>query len=449
MKKLSIKVKMTILYTTIIALILGIVMICGLFYMNQLELSKSEEQLQENVDQFVGDLSFKKGSYEINSDVDFYDEGIMYAIYDKNGVLLHGVLPQEFPTLTKLSTNNVRTVSNNEKHWMVYDTVYNYGNNQTVWIRGIDSIHDIEDFMASLRIFMLVAFLVLVIFVGIISYRMLQRALKPVDSICKSVDQIRDGNNLTNRLSIPEKKDEMYKLAMTFNDMFQRLEESFENEKQFTSDVSHELRTPIAVLISQCEYMLENEQLSEDDKMGLSIILRQANRMSKLISQLLMIARSENGTLRLSYEEIELHMLIEMVSEELEEKATKRGIEITIDGAKEIYISGDQSLLMRVFLNLIDNGITYGTDNGWIHIHLEKQEHNAVISIEDNGIGISKTNLEKIWNRLYQVEQSRNHGMGLGLSMVQWIVKAHHGTIHVESELGKGSKFIVHLPFTL
>ncbi|MDD3746966.1 MAG: HAMP domain-containing sensor histidine kinase, partial [Anaerostipes sp.] len=327
--------------------------------------------------------------------------------------------------------------------------VYNYGNNQTVWIRGIDSIHDIEDFMASLRIFMLVAFLVLVIFVGIISYRMLQRALKPVDSICKSVDQIRDGNNLTNRLSIPEKKDEMYKLAMTFNDMFQRLEESFENEKQFTSDVSHELRTPIAVLISQCEYMLENEQLSEDDKMGLSIILRQANRMSKLISQLLMIARSENGTLKLSYEEIELHMLIEMVSEELEEKATKRGIEITIDGAKEIYISGDQSLLMRVFLNLIDNGITYGTDNGWIHIHLEKQEHNAVISIEDNGIGISKTNLEKIWNRLYQVDQSRSHGMGLGLSMVQWIVKAHHGTIHVESELGKGSKFIVHLPFTL
>ena len=161
---------------------------------------------------------------------------------------------------------------------------------------------------------------------AITGYFLLKRALKQVDRICDQVETISYGKDLTKRLPLPKARDELYELSQKFNQMFERLEQSFEKEQQFTADVSHELRTPVTVIISQCEYLIEDPTLEKEEKEEIMIILRQARRMSKLISEMLMIAR---GELKESYdmEEVDLGLLTEVVVEELQEQANKNKME--------------------------------------------------------------------------------------------------------------------------
>ena len=170
--------------------------------------------------------------------------------------------------------------------WMVYDNVYTYGDNKAIWIRGITSIHAIEVFMRTSQKMMIVLYPVFILLIGMIGYFMLKRVLKQVDMICDQVENISYGKDLTKRLPLPKVRDELYELSHKFNQMFERLENSFEKEQQFTADVSHELRTPVTVIISQCEYLIEDPTLEEEEKDEIMIILRQARRMSKLIKNI-------------------------------------------------------------------------------------------------------------------------------------------------------------------
>lgn len=214
------------------------------------------------------------------------------------------------------------------------------------------------------------------------------------------------------------------------------------------SDVSHELRTPVAVIISQCEYLLENENLSAEDKEEITVILRQAKRMSKLTSEMLMIARNEQGEQHLM-EKLDFGLLSELVIEELQTKAQEKNIEITLQKQDDLFMNGDQTLILRMMMNLITNAINYGKTNGHIHIILKVENDQIVGEVKDDGIGISEEHLNKIWERFYRIDKSRsreNGGTGLGLSMVRWIVNLHNGTIHVESIEDIGTSFIFRFP---
>ena len=171
---------------------------------------------------------------------------------------------------------------------------------------------------------------------------MRKRALRQVDLICDEVENISNEKDLSKRLSLPKAKDELYELSEKFNEMFERLEFSFEKERQFTSDVSHELRTPVAVIISQCEYLLENENLSAEDKEEIAVILKQAKRMSKLTNEMLMIARNEHGEQHLM-EKLDFGLLSELVIEELQTKAQKKNIAITLQKQDDLFMNGDQT----------------------------------------------------------------------------------------------------------
>ena len=231
--------------------------------------------------------------------------------------------------------------------------------------------------------------------------------------------------------------------------MFGRLETSFEHERQFTSDASHELRTPVAVITSQAEYSLLPDATPEEQHEGLEVILEQARKMSALISQLLMLARADNGTQQLTMAPVDLSLLASMTAEQCREAAARRQIRLDCEIAPGIMTEGDQASLVRVFLNLLENAIQYGRPGGFVKLTLAVQNDFAVCSIADDGIGIARENLERIWQRFYRVDPSRNPGgsnTGLGLSLVKWIIEAHHGTIEAESGLGKGSCFTFRLP---
>lgn len=449
MKRHSIKVKITLWYTGIVAVILGTVLAAVLIFVNKIGLSATEEEVQGAVTGFVGNITFKDGTYYMDGDTEFYNDGVMFCVYDERGRLLYGSMPIDFPKKTKLQSHKPRVVKRAQREWMIYDGVYSYGNGKALWIRGITSVHNIEAYMNLAIRAVIFIFPGLILLIGWIGCVMIQRALKPVDDICRRADEISSGDDLSKRLSVPNVKDEIYYLIERFNEMFERLQQSFETEKQFTADASHELRTPVAVMISQCEYLLEKGNLKEEQKEEVEILMKQSRRISQLISQLLMIAREEKMVDREKFEDIDFGLLTEVVVEELEIEAKKKGIRIYTEIGNGAIIRGDQTLLMRMMMNLISNAVFYGKRNGYVKIKIFETQNHIKGQVEDNGIGIGPEHIDKIWNRFYRVDKSRiskNNGTGLGLAMVKWIVKVHNGEINVDSMEGKGTTFFFCFP---
>ena len=266
----------------------------------------------------------------------------------------------------------------------------------------------------------------------------------------ETTKRISSQNDLKTRINLGKGRDEVYQLANTFDHMLDRLEDAFENEKRFTSDVSHELRTPVSVILTQCEYSLKEDLSTEEMKERFSLILEQSRKMSTLISQLLRLARTEQQQQQLHFETVNLSELAQIIVEEQSDEAAKRNITLKTDIMPDILMLADETMMMRLFINLISNSITYGKIGGETLVSLKSNGNRILGSITDNGIGIAENQLEKIWMRFYQVDPSRTsgkeHGAGLGLPMVKWIVEAHGGKISVKSKLGIGSTFTFEFP---
>lgn len=302
-------------------------------------------------------------------------------------------------------------------------------------------------------LYVLLAFLPIVVLIAVYGgYHITKRAFRPIHQIIEAVEQINHASDLTKRIQLGEGTDEIYRLGKTFDSMFERLEGAFQREKQFTDDVSHELRTPITVILSQCEYAMEQENPEETNK-SLEGIYKYTKKMHRMMEQLLLMSRSNQGTKSLRMETIDLSELVEAIVEESKERAQEKNITLESEVEPNLMMNGNETLFMRLMVNLVNNAIKYGHRNGWIRVRLYQKNHTIIGMVEDNGIGIETKEQEKIWKRFYQVNPARTSNeegsMGLGLSMVLWIIEAHHGTIRVESELGKGSRFIFELPMTL
>lgn len=230
--------------------------------------------------------------------------------------------------------------------------------------------------------------------------------------------------------------------------MFDKLQKSFENEVQFTSDVSHELRTPISVIMTQSEYGKDIEMTPEEAKHTFNIIFKESKKMSQLVSQLLTLVRIDKGHLKLNLENIDIGELLEISLETQQINANKKNINFITNIEENIFTFIDEIMILRAFNNIISNAIFYGKENGFLKISLKKENNKIFITFEDNGIGISKENLDKIWIRFFQADSSRTtDNSGLGLPMVKGIIEAHNGNISVISELGKGTTFSIILPF--
>ena len=238
----------------------------------------------------------------------------------------------------------------------------------------------------------------------------------------------------------------MMELSQTFDSMFSRLEKSFDAERQFTADASHELRTPTAVIIAQAEYALQHAKADEKDE-ALQKILAQAQKMSRLLAQLLMLARADANKIQFEIEKFDFSELAEIVLEETEQLAADKNITVKSDIEPDVEVDGDQTLLMRLLLNLLDNAVKYTGEGGEVTFTLRKTADSVICAVRDTGCGIAPEELPKIWRRFYQSDGNRGQsGAGLGLSMVQWIANLHGGTVSVESTPGEGSTFTFTMP---
>ena len=272
--------------------------------------------------------------------------------------------------------------------------------------------------------------------------------LDPVDSMIKTIRQI-TAENLKLRIDIPDTKDEIKRLADTFNDMLTRLDHAFSFQKQFIQDVSHELRTPLTILKGEFEIALKKSRSHQEYKSVLVSSLEEINKISQMVEGLLTLARLDNQEIKFAMKRLELNALLESVLDDMRVLAFQKAISIDLLTLDKIILEADENQMRCVFVNLLDNAIKYTHPKGKITINIHKDNNLARVKVSDTGIGIPENELHLVFDRFYQVEKSRSgSGFGLGLSIVRSILDAHHGRIEVESRQGQGTTFTIFLPLS-
>jgi len=279
-------------------------------------------------------------------------------------------------------------------------------------------------------------------------YWLSRRALAPVDRIIDDADTIGE-RNLEQRLAVPTTGDELERLSRTINRMIERLESAFRRVTQFTADASHELRTPIALIRTTAELALRKERSPWDYEKALQQILTESERTSELIDNLLTLARADSGQASLQLLPLDLKSTLKETVAAAQRLAEIRGLtfEAEMPGGA-VTVLGDQTMLHRLGMILVDNALKYTPPPGCVHLTLRREGQSAVLGVRDSGIGIPPDDLPHIFERFYRADKvrTREGGAGLGLSIAKWIVEQHRGQIRVEAAPAHGSTFCVYLP---
>ena len=441
----SIKLKIGLWYMGIMILLVFSSLAIVFYISENIIHSSVRTYLKDVVIHRLDYLTIKNGEIIIDSNFDTMIQNVEIAIYDKDFKFLYGNSPNGFEMDNRKSKDDkIMIIRSNNQKWYVYNKKIELGNYGKVWIRGVmPNIGQSSAIETVIQIsFVILPFFLILSAIG--GYIITKNAFTPIEKIRRIAEKINEGNDLSQRINLGKGDDELHTLANTFDIMFDRLQTSFENEIQFTSDVSHELRTPITVILTQAEYGKDSISSVEEAQKSFGIIEKEGQKMSKLVSQLLTLARMERGRQKLNIENINLSELLEMIIETQTLSAKTKNIKFVTKIIPEIYANIDEMMIMRVFTNLISNAISYGKQNGTVTVELFLQKNRIVSKISDDGIGISEDKLDKIWLRFYQVDPSKNgDNSGLGLSMVKKIIELHKGEIFVESELGKGTTFTI------
>jgi signal transduction histidine kinase len=273
------------------------------------------------------------------------------------------------------------------------------------------------------------------------------RVLKPIDDITRAAARITSSADLKTRLEWKGPPDELGRLVSVLNGAMARLEQLFNVQQRFVADVSHELRTPLTAINGNIELIRRYGM----DEASLEAIESEAKRMMRMVNDLLLLARADNGELKLNFEETDLDIVVGEAYREARILAKDRDLKVTVVDFEPVRIKGDGDRLKQLLSNLLSNAIKFTPDGGQILINLRKTEHDAIIQVQDTGIGMTEDDARRIFDRFYQADASRvklinGEGAGLGLSIAQWIAKAHGGGIAVESQIGMGTTFTVTIP---
>lgn len=374
MKKLSVRLRITLLYTFFMT-VLTAASLFLLFSLSSREvLTSTGAELEEEVHESVEELTIQNGEVRVDSDFYSLEKGVYLALYDEQGYFLYGRVPYGFDVQPEFEDGNLRKLNDRQKKWFVYDQFFKVDGENSVYVRGVTSITDVEEkFYVTMRIALLSLPLMLVVTV-LAGFYFTGRTLLPVKQMTGAVKKIREEENLSGRIGLEGhgRKDEIYVLAETFDEM-----------------------------------------LAQVERLNLSELTEMAVEEQKLLA---------------------------------EEKGLCRTFELQIE--PEVYARADESYYIRLLVNLLENAVYYGKENGMVKVTLSKNGKMIEGIVEDNGIGISEEDLVHIWERFYRADPARSTDShsGFGLSMVKWIVEAHGGTIRAESRLGEGTRFIFEIP---
>jgi heavy metal sensor kinase len=308
-----------------------------------------------------------------------------------------------------------------------------------------------EATLGRLRLLLLWSAPAVLLLASLGGYWISRRALAPVDEITREARVI-GIQNLSQRLAVLNTGDEIQRLSETWNGMLARLEGAVKRLSQFTADASHELRTPIALIRTTAELTLRRERSAETYREALRQVVVESERTTRLVEDLLLLARSDAGLPSLPLERMELTPLVQDVCQQGRVLAEARQLQISAeipDGP--VYVEANDPALRRMLLLLLDNAVKYTPSGGQITLSVDRGPAGATVAVRDTGIGIPETALPHVFERFYRVDESRNRdagGTGLGLSIAKWIAERHHASLEAESVVGEGSVFRIRFPLT-
>jgi two-component system OmpR family sensor kinase len=276
-----------------------------------------------------------------------------------------------------------------------------------------------------------------------------RRALRPIVETAVTLQHISD-RTLHKRLPDSGLADEINHLVRVINELLERLDNAFDTQRRFTADASHEICTPLTVLKGATQVALLAKRAPEEYVTTLKSNLEEIDRLTKLATNLLMLARSDAGEQQSSKEALVLNDVVENVCTRLHPMAVESGVKLSCDSSELIIVNGEQNALQQIVLNLVTNAIRYTPAGGHVEVTLRRSPDGmAVVEVADTGIGIPPNALPRVFDRFYRGENARAQspdGSGLGLAICQALAKAHNGHIEVGSEYGKGSRFKVFIP---
>ena len=287
-------------------------------------------------------------------------------------------------------------------------------------------------------------FLVLILGTGA-TWLMAGHVLKPLKELSSAIEEM-GGNDLSNRVEIQGRQDEIGRLARSFNHMMDKVSASFERQKRFSASAAHELKTPLATILVNLE-VLELDGKTSPDRMEkvLAIVKANTDRMIRLVEDLMRLTSDKDH----GEEEVELSEVFAITLYELSPLIRKKDLTISIENTPDVSLTGNRVMLYRVMSNLLENAAKYNREHGSISIVTGREDNGVTVKIADTGIGIPEDALPHIFEPFYRVDQSRSRavgGAGLGLPLVKDIVEKHGGEVAVKSEAGEGTTFILRFP---
>ncbi len=473
---LSLRVKLTLYYLAILSAVLLLFGVAIYAYLSHSLLMTIDESLAYQVERIERSISFSMGAEPAEQGGEVQEELLPLSphitqiiddsgrVTDEMAVSANDHLPVRIEVLSQLAVGktvfDTVKLSNGESLRVATRRTKDHEGSGTYFIRLGQSLQALSGARRQLLLVLGVAIPIALLLGSFGGLLLAHQALAPVDRITSAAEQIAKGD-LTERVPAPAKMDEIGRLAATFNHMISRLQAAFERQKQFTSDASHELRTPLAVMRGDIEITLRRERTAEEYQRVLSSSLEEIVRLSRLIEDLLMLARADAGRVELRCEPLDLQALCQQMVEYIAPLAEQREQTLvynapepakTDDGEEDdlVIINADVQRIKQLLLNLLDNAIKYTEPQGSIALGLKVEAQTAVLTVTDTGRGIPAEDLPHIFERFFRrsaktADRSAS-GFGLGLSIVKWIVDAHGGSITAQSEVGKGTTFTVRFP---
>ncbi|HKQ90286.1 MAG TPA: heavy metal sensor histidine kinase [Blastocatellia bacterium] len=311
-----------------------------------------------------------------------------------------------------------------------------------------ESRQDLIDQMRALRKIFLLSLPAMLLMAGLAGYLLARKSLAPIAEMTLRAERI-SAENLHERLPATNKNDELGKLARVFNDLLARIENSFESMRRFTADASHELRTPLAIIRGEADVSLSQDREPGEYRETLAIIQDEARLLSRIVEDMLALARADAGHRRIKLEEFYFNDLIEECVHSARALALNKNLSLNFESSGDTAFRGDEDLLRRMVINLLDNAIKYTPEGGSVAVELWRDDGRINLRVTDSGIGIPAEAAARVFERFYRVDKARSRsegGSGLGLPIVKWIAEAHHGFVSLESAPERGSSFTVSLP---
>lgn len=336
------------------------------------------------------------------------------------------------------------------QHWRIYVLTLHGAGAPSGYIEAVTPLGRLDSEMQTVRVFLPVLALAGLALALLGSWAIAGRALRPVDTMIRTARTITLSRDLSSRIAAPPHRDELGRLASTFNEMLASLEAASRAQQRFVSDASHELRAPLTAIQGNLELLHRHRNMPESEREeALAEVERESARLARLVSDLLVLARADAGV-SLKRCPVDLDVLV--LEAYREARHLSQGQALTLDPFEPARVEGDEDRLKQLLLVLLDNALKYTPANGHVTLGLHRRVTSVEIVVRDTGVGIAPEDLPLVFERFYRADPARSRdpgGTGLGLPIARWIVDQHDGEITLDSQLGQGTTATVRLPLCL